>query len=310
MAILGIDEVGRGPWAGPLVVGACVLDFTQPIAGLADSKTLSGKRRRVLAQEIRTKANFGLGWVSAAKLDEIGLSAALCLATRNAVRQIKTPYHEIIIDGTANFLTDTPLSEYVEVLKKADALVPAVSAASIIAKVARDEYMINLAQQYPEYGFEKHVGYGTAAHRLALTKFGPCPEHRRSFRPVAAFFTQPSQPLSQTTTKAKGDHAEQTVADFLLSNNHTIVARNWRTKYCEIDIISQKNQTLYFTEVKYRKNSQKITGQDAVDSKKLRQMHFAAKYYLSNTNQSFSARLAVADVFGENYILKGWKVLP
>ena len=178
MAILGIDEVGRGPWAGPLVVGACVLGDAQ-IDGLTDSKKLTPKKREALAPIIREKAAVGLGWVSAEELDRIGLSAALCKACREAVKQIHVPYHEIVIDGTVNFLRDTPLSGYVQVLKKADLLVPEVSAASIVAKVARDEYMYKLAEKYPGYGFEKHVGYGTAAHKAALEKLGVCPEHRK-----------------------------------------------------------------------------------------------------------------------------------
>ncbi len=184
MAILGIDEVGRGPWAGPLVVGACVFGDAK-IEGLTDSKKLSAKKREALAGEISEKCEYGLGWVYADELDRIGLSAALRKACREAVKQIQAPYHEIIIDGTVNFLSDTPLSSYVQVLKKADLLVPEVSAASIIAKVARDRYMTEIAHKYPFYGFEKHVGYGTAAHRTAIEKYGVCPEHRKSFRPIA-----------------------------------------------------------------------------------------------------------------------------
>ena len=139
--ILGIDEVGRGPWAGPLVVGAVVLGGAT-IEGLTDSKKLSKKRRDVLDIEIREKAaGFGLGWVPADEIDRIGLSQALKLATRIAVEQIKVPYNEIIIDGTVNFLAETGKGKYVTTMKKADLLVPSVSAASIIAKVARDNYM-------------------------------------------------------------------------------------------------------------------------------------------------------------------------
>ena len=155
LAILGIDEVGRGPWAGPLVVGACVLGDAQ-IEGLTDSKKLTPKKREALAPIIQEKAAVGLGWVSAAELDELGMTAALCKACREAVKQIHVPFHEIIIDGTINFLRDTPLASHVQVLTKADLLVPEVSAASIVAKVARDNYMYKLAEKYPGYGFEKH----------------------------------------------------------------------------------------------------------------------------------------------------------
>ena len=195
--ILGIDEVGRGPWAGPLVVGACVL--LEPIEGLTDSKELSAKKREILAAEIQAKAAYGVGWIPAAEVDQLGLTAALRKACRLAVKEVKASYNEIIIDGTFNFLSDTPLSKYVSVLPKADLLVPEVSAASIIAKVARDKYMAEVAAaKYPGYGFEKHVGYGTAAHKKAIYELGVCPEHRRSFKPIQAAIESTSSKTAKT----------------------------------------------------------------------------------------------------------------
>jgi ribonuclease HII len=152
--ILGIDEVGRGPWAGPLVIGAVVLGGAT-IEGLTDSKKLSKKRRTELDIIIREQAaGYGLGWVTAQEIDEIGLSESLKLATRRAVEQVKAPYHEIIIDGTINFLADTSKGQYVTTLAKADLLVPSVSAASIIAKVARDNYMTEQDAIYEGYKFD------------------------------------------------------------------------------------------------------------------------------------------------------------
>ncbi len=192
MAVLGIDEVGRGPWAGPLVIGAVILPERAEndwIDELTDSKKLTAKKREKLSEIIFEKAPAtGLGWVTSKELDEIGLSDALKLAARRAVEEVqkkKIPFNQIVIDGTINFLAGTKLEKYVSVLPKADYLVKEVSAASIIAKVARDHYMEELGAKYPEYGFEKHVGYGTAAHKKALEEYGPCEEHRFSFRPVA-----------------------------------------------------------------------------------------------------------------------------
>lgn len=183
--MLGIDEVGRGPWAGPLVVGAVVLDGTGGLEGLTDSKKLSAKRRVQLDAQIRQEAlGWGLGWVHADELDTIGLSAALRVATVRAVEAVKAPYHEIIIDGTVNFLSDTTKGQYVTTVAKADFLIPAVSAASIIAKVARDAYMEEQDALYPDYGFASHVGYGTARHQQALLKNGVTVLHRRSFAPI------------------------------------------------------------------------------------------------------------------------------
>lgn len=308
--ILGIDEVGRGPWAGPLVVGAVVLGekfFAQNLLqqpteiqdfwhSLTDSKKLTDKKRTALSKIILSEAAAtGLGLVSAPELDQRGLSASLKLATRRAVKQVlatKTPFTEIIIDGTINFLDDTPLSDRVTLLKKADFLIKEVSAASIIAKVARDEYMKNLANQYPDYSFERHVGYGTAAHRAALEKYGTCPEHRQSFKPIQkiAQNKQPgisilarSGPRTAITASptARGQYAENLVADYLKSQGHNIIAHNFKTKAYEIDLISTLENQIFFTEVKYRKNTNHGTSLEQITAAKQCQMQFAAQAFLS-----------------------------
>jgi len=313
--ILGIDEAGRGPWAGPLVVGAVVLGGAE-IDGLTDSKKLSKKRREALEPEIMEKAaGFGLGWVSAAELDDIGMSAALVLASKRAVEQITVPYHEIIIDGTINFLKETSKGQYVTTMPKADLLIPSVSAASILAKVARDRYMTEQDELYPGYKFGSHAGYGTAAHRAAIDELGVTPLHRLSFAPLQKYavaggrsraivsdqdgFAPGSNRASAPnesraadvldrkdghktmlgTTKSIGDRAEAVVEDYLMRQGHEILERNWKTKYCEIDIVSHKDGTLYFTEVKYRKTAHQGGGMAAITKKKLNQMKFAANYY-------------------------------
>ena len=308
--ILGIDEVGRGPWAGPLVVGAVVLNDAV-IEGLTDSKKLSKKQREILSQHIiDSTADIGLGWVYPDELDAIGLSSSLVEATKRAVSQITSTYHEIIIDGTINFLKDTTKGQYVTTLKKADLLISSVSAASIIAKVARDKYMAEQDLLYPGYGFAAHVGYGTAMHRTAIEKNGITPLHRLSFAPLAKYREAAlNKPLPNEafTTKQIGDHAEEIVAKHLKKHGHKILERNWKTKVCEIDVVSQKGDTIYFTEVKYRKNATAGGGVAAVTSKKLKQMKFAAKLYgVSHTIGSLNLRLAVADVASTEYILNDW----
>jgi ribonuclease HII len=182
MIVVGIDEVGRGCWAGPVVAGAVILK--RPIPGLKDSKLLSKKQREQLALIIEQEAlAIGLGWVDAGKLDEIGLTAAVGLAMRQALEQISLDYDEVIIDGHFNFLVNNPKARAVI---KADSSVPAASAASILAKVARDNYMAEIAAKYPQYGFDKHVGYGTALHLANLRLHGVTVLHRRSFKPVGA----------------------------------------------------------------------------------------------------------------------------
>lgn len=310
--ILGIDEVGRGPWAGPLVVGAVVLGDRVP-EGLTDSKKLTKKRRELLDAQIREMAaGFGLGWVDAGEIDEIGLGLALRLATRRAVEQVRTSYHEIIIDGTINLLADTPLEKHVTTLKKADLLIPSVSAASIIAKVARDTFMAEQDKLYPGYGFGAHVGYGTAVHRAAIQEHGVTSLHRLSFAPLTQYRQEATMPpraseIEGRTTKQTGDRAEQVVADFLTARGHGILERNWRTKFCEIDIVSRKDDTVYFTEVKYRKNAEYGDGLEAVTTKKQRQMKFAAEYFaLKHKLDGVDLRLAAASVASDPPRLEQW----
>jgi len=333
--ILGIDEVGRGPYAGPLVIGACILgdwqnsENTEWIEKLTDSKKLSAKRREELYVLIKEKAlAAATGWVSSAEIDEIGLSEALRLATRRAVEQIqqtKVPFSEIIIDGTMNFLAGTKLEKYVSTLKKGDFLVKEISAASILAKVERDNYMAKLDAVYPEYGFGKHVGYGTAAHQKAMEEFGLTPEHRRSFRPVREIaegkitakpktatrlktVAEPKNTSEQKiTNKQLGDQGEQTVVDFLVTARHEIVARNYKTKLFEVDIISQKNEMLYFTEVKYRSDHDFGEALDFIDKKKQQKMHLAVEGFMATHPEyaNFRPTLAVAAV-GKDFCLEEW----
>ncbi len=349
--ILGIDEVGRGPWAGPLVVGAVILGGAE-IEGLDDSKKLTKKRRETLDRVIREQAAaWALGWVSAGELDDIGMSQALRLATRRAVKRVQAQckeknlaFDEIIIDGTVNFLADTALEQYVTVMAKADGLIPSVSAASIIAKVARDQFMTEQDAVYPGYGFASNAGYGVAKHRAAIERLGVTPLHRLSFAPLvkyariakidvtsssveeteAGLLPPPTEAVKRSrgadvsaersrsisggdtsgectleeddsepatcssasfTTRAIGDAGEQTAADWLVADGHEIIARNWRTRYCEIDIVSMKDDVLYFTEVKYRKNDDFGGGLAAITAKKQRQMRFAAELFIAKHPQ-------------------------
>lgn len=326
--ILGIDEVGRGPYAGPLVIGACILGDWQDsenaewIEKLTDSKKLSAKRREELYVLIKEKAlATATGWVSSAEIDKIGLSEALRLATRRAVEQIqqtKVPFSEIIIDGTMNFLVGTKLEEYVSTLKKGDFLVKEISAASILAKVERDRYMAELDVVYPEYGFGKHVGYGTAVHQKAMEEFGLTPEHRRSFRPVREVAKNKittkqlgdrggQMITNKITSKQLGDRGEQVVVDYLETSGHEIVARNYKTKLFEVDIISRKNEMLYFTEVKYRSDHDFGEALDFIDKKKQQKMHLAVAGFLTTHPEyaDFTPILAVAAV-GKNFKLEEW----
>jgi ribonuclease HII len=180
--LAGTDEAGRGPLAGNVVAAAVILNPDEPVAGLDDSKKLSEKKRQVLDLEIKQKA---LAWsvvsISPQQIDEINILQASLLAMKIAVEKLNVSPEHVFVDGnktlTGCFCDSTAII-------KGDSRVAEISAASILAKVERDAQMLELHKHYPEYGFDKHKGYPTKAHREILSSIGPCPEHRRSYAPV------------------------------------------------------------------------------------------------------------------------------
>lgn len=182
MSVIGIDEVGRGAWAGPMLFVAVALG--SPINGLTDSKKLSRKQRNELAEQIKKLASYiGYGWVSASEIDDLGLTEASKLACKRALK--KAPKSsQIMVDGNINYCAHMPNSKCVI---DGDNKIPEISAASIVAKVARDDKMAELAKQYPNYRFDTNVGYGTLAHRQAIKDNGLTPIHRWSYKPIRQF---------------------------------------------------------------------------------------------------------------------------
>jgi ribonuclease HII len=198
--VCGIDEAGRGPLAGPVCAAAVVLAATG-IAGLADSKTLAARRREQLAAEIRHRAlAWGIGWATVEEIDRLNILRATLAAMRRAYDAAAAMLHaagrsidEALVDGNA--LPDLPSGTAARAIVRGDACVAAISAASILAKTERDAEMRRLSAEYPQYGFERHKGYGTRAHLLALARHGASPAHRRSFAPVAALLAEHDRAL-------------------------------------------------------------------------------------------------------------------
>jgi len=181
--LAGVDEAGRGPLAGGVVAAAVILDKVRPVAGLADSKKLPASRREMLAEEIIARAcAYGIGRASVAEIDRINILQASLLAMRRAVAALAIRPEYVVVDGNRCPDWDLPSRGII----KGDSRVAAISAASILAKVARDRDMRALDEAWPGYGFGSHKGYGTRRHLSALARLGPCPAHRLSFKPVAA----------------------------------------------------------------------------------------------------------------------------
>ena len=179
--IAGIDEAGRGPLAGPVVAASVILNAKQPIAGLADSKKLSAKKREFLFDEIKSKAYaWGVGYASALEIDELNIHQATLLAMQRSYHAMHSPASHVYIDG----LHCPVLSEPCTAVVKGDQLVVEISAASILAKVTRDREMEDHHKKFPHYGFNQHKGYPTAQHIAALKEYGPSTLHRKSYKPV------------------------------------------------------------------------------------------------------------------------------
>ena len=284
---IGIDEVGRGPWAGPLLVSAVALDMDKEYQGLADSKKLTKKRREKLAPYVKRVAlGIGLGWVDVRELDRLGMTASLKLGAGRAFRQlpvdVRNNADQIIVDGNIRMLDDPRASTLI----KADDKVQAVSAASIVAKVARDDYMAELGRIFSGYGFGQHAGYGTKAHMEALATKGIIDGvHRVSFAPIKKLMGDNAN-RHQSVEDTIGRQAEEVAADYLVGNGFKVIDRNWKTKLCEIDIVAIRGADLCFVEVKYRKNANAGTGMDAITKAKLTQMKKAAVIYTQHHPQT------------------------
>ena len=180
--LAGVDEAGRGPLAGPVFAAAVILDDLHPIQGLADSKKLSARRRDVLYDEIRAKALCcSVAQASVEEIDALNILQATLLAMRRAVDGLRLKPSKVWVDGNRLPVLDVRA----EAIVQGDAKVPAISAASILAKVERDRWCLGIDAEYPGYGFARHKGYGTADHLQALREYGPTPWHRKSFAPVA-----------------------------------------------------------------------------------------------------------------------------
>lgn len=287
--LAGMDEAGRGPLAGPVCAACVMLPLEDPIPGINDSKKLSEKRREQLYEIIMDKAlAVGVALVQADDIDRINILQATRRAMEQAYVAMGRRPDLLLTDAMEHLQVDAPIRAMI----KGDATSYHIAAASIVAKVTRDRLMAQYEEQWPQYGFAQHKGYGTADHIAALREHGPCPEHRRSFIATAL----------SPDRKQKGTFGEDMAEKYLASSGMDVLERNWRDGPHEIDIVARDGAVTVFVEVKYRADSA-ATPAEAVDARKRRSLTRAALAWLTGRGNP-RCRFDVVELWGRGSSLR------
>lgn len=283
MAVAGLDEVGRGPLAGPVLVAALLLPKQSAVVGVNDSKKLSEKKRESLAVVLCDEAiAVGYGCVDSEEIDRIGIAPATRLAAEEALRELHGQADFLLADSMPGFLPAIPYFSTAH----GDVLSYRIAAASIVAKVKRDAMMRQYDEIYPGYQFSQHKGYGTAAHMEAIHRLGVSPIHRLCFLKNIIGETEvdkKQQERRQTgaLSRESGKAAELLTVDFLEKLGYTVLDRNVYAAGGEIDILAKDGETLVFVEVKLRSGGSIVRAEEAIDAKKMQRMRSAAEEILS-----------------------------
>ena len=285
--LCGVDEVGRGPLAGDVYAAAVILPENANLPGLNDSKKLSEKKREVLYDLIVSQAiSYCVASATVEEVDHFNISKAVFLAMQRAVDGLSVNPDYVLIDG--NRCPDT-LRQPCSCLVKGDAISASIAAASILAKVSRDRYMVQMAKQYPEYEFQKNKGYGSKDHYRAIMEHGPTPIHRKTF---LKNLTEGNLPNAH----AVGVAGEQAAAKHYLDLGYEVVKRNYRSTYGEIDLILKNENYLVFAEVKTRKQGSLMTPAVAVTPQKQKKIIRTALTFLAEYGMPLQPRFDVVEV--------------
>lgn len=291
-SVAGMDEAGRGPLAGP-VAAACVIMPPEPlIHDVNDSKQISEKKRQRLCKMITNAAlDKSVSFVDVDYINENGIQAATLTAFKRAYDGMTKKPDCVLSD----YITGLSLPVEPRVIKKGDTLSYSIAAASILAKTARDEYMMRAHERYPQYGFDKHKGYGTALHVAAIDMFGPCPIHRTQFIQTALLGKQDA--YRRMTNKDWGFLGERRAEEYLKSLGYTTLERNYRAERAEIDLIMRDNDTTVFVEVKLRSTDKFGSGAEAVTLAKQRSIiRCSLSYIAANSLMDTSLRFDVVEI--------------
>lgn len=295
----GVDEAGRGPLAGDVYAAAVILDPSRPIDGLNDSKKLTEKKREALFPIIKEQAlAWSIGIATVEEIESYNILGATFLAMRRAVDGLSVKPSMALVDGNRN----PGLSVPTRLLVKGDATSASVAAASILAKVARDHYMLELDRAYPEYQFARHKGYGTKLHYEMLEAYGESSVHRHSF--LKSFYR-----ARGTTPPTSGQRGEQLAAGYLTGQGCEILARNWHASGGELDLIAREGEYLLFVEVKTRGPNRLGSPAEAVDAGKQRRIVETAERYLAENPLPLQPRFDVIEIYLDengNFLRAGW----
>lgn len=283
--VCGVDEAGRGPLAGDVFAGACILPEDFDLSGLDDSKKLSEKKRDLLYDRIRERAVCSVARATPEEIDRLNILNAAMLAMHRAIEGLRVHADYALVDGDKLRGFTVPA----QCIVGGDGKSASIAAASILAKVERDRYMIEMASVYPGYGFEKHKGYPTKAHYEAIRALGPCGIHRQSF-------------LKKLNAPAKKDplpgrYGEDAAARYLESLGMTVLERNYRTREGEIDIIARDGDVVVFVEVKERRDAFHHSGMDAVGAGKIARLRKTADAWFAERGVTARGRFDIVEVY-------------
>ena len=289
--IAGVDEAGRGPLAGPVVAAAVILPKNHSIEGLIDSKKLTAKKREKLYKEITNICDYGIGIVSHRTIDKINVLQATFKAMRVAILNLKQKPDNTLIDGYG--LPDQVIRN--EGVIGGDNLIECISAASIIAKVTRDELMLKIDDIFPEYGFAKHKGYGTKAHMENLNIYKACPIHRKTFSPVKKNIPKMEWLISQDKLNKL---AVQLVSLHYLNKNYSIVHINFNlNEKMPIDIVLKKDEINVFVKViLLMKNTNRMNIEN-LTTDELKNMKYEASKFNQESDSTLESKFEIATIF-------------
>ncbi|MDR2360472.1 MAG: ribonuclease HII, partial [Oscillospiraceae bacterium] len=289
--VCGADESGRGPLAGDVYAAAVILPERYELPKLNDSKKLTAKQREKLYGLITGQAiAWAVGTASVDEIERLNILRAAQLAMNRAIAALDPAPVYALIDGNSVAYIDIPS----EPIIGGDAEIPAIAAASIIAKVSRDRYMLTLDERYPQYGFARHKGYGTKLHYERLREFGVSPVHRMSF---LKSLTGGHNSENSISAKSIGDFGEDIAAEYLISKGCTLLARNFRAEYGEIDIIAVETDYIIFAEVKTRRGTGYGRASEAVDGRKREKIRLAAQEWLLLHETELQPRFDIIEVY-------------